>query len=114
MNRVGFIIISILFIIYVVNSVRKNRLSIKESFWWLLASFIILILSVFPYSIDYFAKILNIAYPPSLLFVLCILFLLFINFRDSKRISELQTKIVELAQELAIIKEEVKNENKKK
>ena len=52
---------------------------------------------------------LNIAYPPSLLFVICIVFLLFINFRDSKRISELQMKVVELGQELAIIKEKTKD-----
>ena len=65
------------------------------------------LLSLFPYSIDFFAKKLNISYPPSLLFVLCIVFLIFINFRNSKRIVELQLKVVDLGQELAIIKEKV-------
>ena len=66
-----------------------------------------LLLSLFPYSIDFFAKKLNISYPPSLLFVLCIVFLIFINFRNSKRIVELQLRVVDLGQELAIIKEKV-------
>lgn len=107
MNRLYFIILSIIVVLYVVNIVRKKKFSIKESFWWVVASVVMLLLSIFPYSIDWFAKKLGISYPPSLLFVLCIIFLLFINFRNSKRISELQMKVVELGQEMAIIKEKV-------
>lgn len=109
MNNIYFIILSSLILVYVVNIVRKKKFSIKESFWWFVSSVVMLVLSIFPYSIDWFAKILNIAYPPSLLFVICIVFLLFINFRDSKRISELQMKVIELGQELAIIKEKTKD-----
>lgn len=105
MNRLYFIILSIIVVLYVVNIVRKKKFSIKESFWWVVASIVMLLLSIFPYSIDWFAKKLGISYPPSLLFVLCIIFLLFINFRNSKRISELQIKVVELGQEMAIVKE---------
>ena len=107
MNNICFIIVSIIILLYVINIVRKKQFSIKESFWWFVASIVMLILSIFPYSIDWFAKKLNIAYPPSLLFVICIIFLLFINFRNSKRMSELQMKVVELGQELAIVKEKV-------
>ena len=105
MNNIYFIIISVIVLLYVINIVRKKQFSIKESFWWFGASVVMVMLSIFPHSIDYFATALNIVYPPSLLFVICIVFLLFINFRNSKRISELQMKIVELGQELAIVKE---------
>ena len=111
MNNTYFIIISILILLYIINSVRKKTFSIKESFWWVIGAVIMLLLAIFPYSIDWFAKKLNISYPPSLLFIICIVFLLFQNFRDSKRISELQIKIIELAQELAIVKEKC-NKNK--
>ena len=107
MNNIYFIIICIFILLYVVNSVRKKTFSIKESFWWVVGAVIMLLLAIFPYSIDWFAKKLNISYPPSLLFIICIVFLLFQNFRDSKRISELQIKTIELAQELAIVKEKV-------
>lgn len=108
MENKYFIFLSICVILYVVNIIRKRMFSIKESFWWIIASGLMLLLSIFPYSIDWIAKKLNIAYPPSLFFVLCIIFLLFINFRNSKRIAELQMKVVELGQELAIIKDKVK------
>jgi len=105
MNNKYFIILAIIVLFYVINVVRKKKFSIKESFWWIIAALIMLLLAVFPYSIDWFAKKLNIEYPPSLLFVACIVFLLFINFRDSRKISELQMKVIELGQELAIVKE---------
>lgn len=114
MNRSYFIILSIIVILYVVNIVRKKKFSIKESFWWIFASIIMLLLSIFPYSIDWFAKKIGVDYPPSLLFVLCIVFLLFINFKNSKRIAELQMKVVELGQELAIVKEKVSCDEKGK
>lgn len=105
MNNTYFIIISVIVLLYVINIVRKKQFSIKESFWWVVAAIIMLLLSIFPHSIDYIAKILNIAYPPSLLFLFCIIFVLFINFRNSRKITDLQTKVVELGQELALVKE---------
>ena len=63
-----------------------------------------LFLSIFPKSIDFVAKKIGVSYPPSLLFVLAIVFLLFINFRNSKRIAEQQLKIIELAQNIAVLK----------
>ena len=112
MKNSYFIILSIIVILYVINIVRKRKFSIKESFWWFFASIIMLLLSIFPHSIDWFAMKIGVSYPPSLFFVLCIVFLLFINFRDSKRISELQVKVVELGQELAIVKEKVNRDEK--
>ena len=109
MNNYYFVILAILVVAYVINIVRKKKFSIKESFWWFILSLVMLFLAIFPYSIDWLAQKLNISYPPSLLFVICIVFLLFINFRDSKRISELQMKVVELGQELAIVREKVKD-----
>lgn len=112
MNNIFFVLISIVVLFYVINVVRKKKFSIKESFWWTIASLIMLILAIFPYSIDWFAKKLNISYPPSLLFIVSIVFLLFINFRNSKKISELQTRVVDLGQELAIVKEKVNKKGK--
>lgn len=114
MDNKYFIIVSIVVMLYVINIVRKKKFSIKESFLWVVGSIIMLLLSIFPYSIDYFADKLDIAYPPSLFFVICIFFLLFINFRFSKRISELQEKVIELGQELALVREKVNIYDKEK
>ena len=109
MNNIYFIIIALVPIIYITNEIRKKRFSIKESFWWMMASFAMLFLAIFPKVIDWVAKLIGVEYPPTLLFVLCIIFLIFINFRNSKRISEQQIKIIELAQHISIIKNKLDN-----
>lgn len=114
MNNIYFIIISLLCILYVASIVRKGNFSIAESFWWMIASILMLLLSIFPYSIDYIAKVFDVEYPPTLFLVFCIIFLVFINFKNSKKISEQQLKITELAQNLAIIKEKLEHEKEKK
>lgn len=112
MNNIYFIILAVLSVIYVFYVVRKKKFSIKESFWWVIAAIAMLILAIWPYSLDKLAQRVGIDYPPSLLFVICIIFLLFICFKNSKRISEQQEKIIDLAQELAIIREKVKDNEK--
>lgn len=113
MDNKYFIIVAVLIFLFLINLVRQRKITIKESFWWVTGSIGIIFLAIFPYSIDYLAKKLGIGYPPSLLFLICIVFLLFINFRFSRRISDLQIKIIEISQELAILKEKVNNEKKK-
>lgn len=109
-----FILFAILCVFYIIYQVRKDKFSIKESFWWFVAAILILVLAIFPVIIDWFAVKLNIAYPPSLLFVVCIIFLIFINLRDSKRLGEQNEKIIELGQEVSILKSRLDNNDKKK
>lgn len=109
MKKIYFIIIALFCMLYIILEVRKQKFSIKESFWWLTASIIMLLLSVFPYSINWIAKFVGVDYPPSLFFVLCIIFLVFINFRNSKKIADQQEKIIELAQHVSILKENNNN-----
>lgn len=110
MKNTYFIILSLISLLVIVHEVRKREFSIKESFWWVLAGIVMLILSIFPKMIDSFADFLGVAYPPSLLFTLCIIFLLFINFRNCKRISKQQEMINELEQNIVLIKGKI-NEN---
>jgi len=104
MKKIYFILLTIIIGLYVINEVRKKRFSIKESFFWVCGIFVMLILSIFPKSIDVIAEWLGISYPPSLLFIISIIFLLWMIFRNSKRISALQLQIIDLEQNLTILK----------
>lgn len=108
MKVIYFIVAILIVIVYLIKSVLNSKLSVKESFFWVLGSFFALFLAIFPKSINFISEKVGVAYPPSLLFVVCIIFLLIINFRNSKRIAEQEEKIVELGQQLSILKEEVK------
>lgn len=102
-----FIFISIVIILFIINAVKKSHLSIKESFFWILGSFLTLVLCLFPSIINKLAEFFGVSYPPTILFVICILFLLYMIFRNSKRIAFQQEKIIDLAQQVAILKNEI-------
>lgn len=112
MKNIYFIILSILVIIYIVASVRHGKLSVKTSFGWVAASIVMLLLSIFPYSMDWFAKLLGINYPPALFLTLCVVALVIIDFNYSKKLETQSKKIIELEQHIAILESD-KNERKK-
>lgn len=102
-----FIIIAIIFIAYIFHIIATKAFSIKESMFWVLGTIIILVFAIFPELLDKIAIKLDIAYPPSLLFLMGILFLLLINFRNTQKISKQNEKIIELAQRNSILEFEV-------
>ena len=104
MKNIYFIILSVLVIIYIFYSIRRDKLSIKTSFGWFIISIIMLLLSIFPKSIDWVAVKLGVAYPPTLLLTLCIVLLLIQNFNSSKKIYDLQEKLNYLEQDITITK----------
>lgn len=104
MKNIYFIFLSVIIILYMLYSIRKNTLSIKTSFVWVILSLIMLLLSIFPKSIDFIAVKLGIAYPPTLLLTLCIVLLLVQNFNSSKKLYDLHEKLNDLEQEITILK----------
>ena len=107
-----FIVLAIIFIIYVYVNVKDQELSIKESFFWMVGSIVMLLLSMFYKMVDKVAVLLGVWYPPSLVFLIAIMFLLFINFRNSKKLYKQNERIIELAQKVSILEIELENKNK--
>lgn len=110
-----FVILAVVFIIYIFRMIKMKNFSIKESIFWVVGTFGILIFAMFPKLLDKIALSLNIIYPPSLLFLVGLLFLLFINFRSTQKISKQNERIIELAQKTSLLEFEIdklKNQNK--
>lgn len=107
-----FILVAIVFIIYVFNIIKKGEFSVEESIFWVIGTVIVVVLSIWPKILDKLAVKLNIDYPPSLLFLMTSIFLIFIIFRDTKKISKQNAKITEIAQRVSIL--EYENEELKK
>lgn len=104
MSNIPFIIVAVIIILYIIASVRAKRLDIATSFAWLIFCIVMLILAIFPYSIDYFAKLLGINYPPALLLLGCTAILFIMSFIQDKKIAELKKKNNTLAQEISLLK----------
>lgn len=104
MNTVYFIVLSALVILYMIISIRKNRIGVTNSFMWIVFCIGLLFLSIWPKSLDWLAKWIGIEYPPALFLSVAVVILFIINFGFSKKIEMLQKKVTDLAQELSIVK----------
>lgn len=106
MNNIPFIVIAVLIIVYIIISIRRERLSVAASFGWVMFCLAMLLLAIFPHSLDWLSTQLGIAYPPALFLTACTVILFISNFRDDKKIDELEKKVTDLAEEVNILRGE--------
>ena len=92
----------------VVELIRRNKLKEKYSLLWLASSLVILFFSVSRKSLHVISLLVGIQYPPSFIFLLAFLFLIVINIHFSMVISELFEKNKTLTQEIALLREAMK------
>lgn len=110
MKNIYFVILSILIILYMIISIRKNKLSVSNSFIWIVFCIALIILSIFPKSLDWLAGLVGIEYPPALFLTIAVVILFIMNFIYSKKIELLNKKVIDLAQELSIVIEKQNKE----
>jgi len=102
---------SVLFI--VIELIRRGRLKEKYSLLWLFAGGVLLVFSSSRALLEYVARLLGVFYPPSLLFLLAFLFLLLITLHFSVVVSGLSEKNKQLAQEVALLRQEMQEAMKR-
>ncbi len=95
-------------LVIVVELIRRGKLKERYSLLWLCAGTVLLILSSSRYLLELISRTLGIFYPPSFLFLLAFFFLLLITLHFSVVISGLSEKNKKLAQELALMRQDLK------
>ena len=104
-----FSLFGVVFIIHVIRKVLKNQFSEGKSLFWIIGGGFVLLLSIFPKIIDLVALKFGIAYPPSLLFLTSILFIMVIIFRQEQELSLQSERLKELAQRNALLENQINN-----
>lgn len=94
-------------LVLVVELIRRGRLKERYSLLWLFAGAVLLVLSSSRTLLEFISHLLGIYYAPSLLFLLAFLFLLLITLHFTVVISGLSEKNKRLAQELALLRQEM-------
>lgn len=108
------IIFSILFIIFVVLLVRKNKLDEKYSILWIMFSIIVIVLALSTKILDKISSILGIYYSPAMLFLFGFIFVIFYIIHLSVVVTKQNKSIIRLTQEVAILNEKLyKSEEQK-
>ena len=100
---------SILFFIMILYLVRKKRIREEYSILWLFFGIIFIVLSIWRDILDYFARLIGIAYSPAAFLLMLIGGIILILIQYSIVISSLTEKNKNLTQELGILKLELEN-----
>lgn len=96
-------------LVVVFELIRRGRLKERYSLLWLFAGAILLLLSSSRNALEYIARLLGIFYAPSVIFLGGFLFLILITLHFSVVISGLSEKNKKLAQELALLRQQVED-----
>lgn len=92
--------------------IRERKLREKYALLWLYTSIFIILLAVSRRLLEFTALAIGIYYPPALLFLVGILFLLLVNIGHSVSLSRLSESNRRLAQEVALLRKQIGEENK--
>lgn len=101
------VIASIAALALVLELVRRRRLREEYSLLWLGTAFAMLIVSGWRDLLHGLAELVGIFYPPNLLFLLAVLFMLLLMLYFSVVITRLTQENKEIAQEMALLRHEV-------
>lgn len=106
--RLFLVVLSILLVIIILRLVAKNKLPVKYSLFWLLSSFVVFLVGVFPNFIGMFTKLIGFETTSSLIACTIIGLLLLITLLLTIIISEQKRKLLLLVQEVSLLKEKMK------
>lgn len=105
------VIAAILALALVLELVRRRRLREEYSLLWLATACAMLIVSGWRDLLHGLARMMGIAYPPNLLFLIAALFMLLMLLYFSTVITRLAQENKEIAQEVALLRHEVERLN---
>ena len=100
--RILLIAVSLLATAGVIARIRKAQMRIEDAVYWVLFSFLLILLALFPRILYSFTELLGMQSPANLLFLVIIGLLLLKVFGLSIRLSLLEEKLKTLAQNEAL------------
>ena len=99
------VVLSMVLLLYILEMVRRRRLREEYSILWLCGGIVILVLSLKRDWLTRISLAAGVAYPPSFLFLIGILFVILILIHFSIAISKLHEMNKRMSQEIALLKD---------
>jgi hypothetical protein len=112
-QKVFAIIATVIFLLFIIELVRRKKMREEYSFLWVLSAVFMLILVLWYKPLLFLTGLIGAIAPTTTLFIFAIFFLMIISINFSIVISSLTERMVKLTQEFALLKSEMKEQNRK-
>ncbi len=111
MLRVLLILVSVATMGMMLRKIRQAKVQIEDSIFWILLAMLLVVFSIFPTVADNLAWLFGIYSTANFLFLFTIFLLIVKLFTMTLRISQLETRLKELVQKIAL--DELEREEEK-
>lgn len=108
-QRIFLIFGSVATLLYFISRIRKSKIKINHSIFWMVFGFALLFLALVPDSIFVLSTILGFQSPTNLIYLLVIFLLVVKLFTTTMRLSKLSEQVAALTQEIAIYQLDMKD-----
>lgn len=110
--RVALILVSVGTLLLMMRKIRQSKVQIESAIFWILLALVLVVFSIFPQVADLASHLLGIYATTNFLFLFAIFVLIVKVFYMTIHISQLETKVKELVQQMAL-EEKLREENEK-
>ena len=100
--RVILLIAAIGLVVFLLHSIKKSKMSIEGALFWMGFSFLILLMSIFPEIPSFLSDTIGFMSPVNFVFLFFIFVLIIRDFLSNRRISQLENRVKELTQQIAL------------
>lgn len=100
--RVILLIAAIGLVVFLLHSIKKSKMSIEDALFWMGFSFLILLMSIFPEIPSVLSDTIGFMSPVNFVFLFFIFVLIIRDFLSNRRISQLENRVKELTQQIAL------------
>lgn len=102
MLRVALIIVSVVTTFMIMRKIRKEKMMIEDSLFWIGFSFMLIVFSFFPQIVFKMSELVGTQAPANFIFLFIIFVLIVRMFQMSMKISQLESKLKDLVARIAI------------
>lgn len=102
--QVLMFLFALIFLLTIINMVRRNKLNLKYALLWLVAGSTMLLISIFPSIVLFFTNVIGFELASNMILFLGIVLLLGISLSLTKIVSKQSSQIQILTQELSRLK----------
>ncbi len=112
--RIALVVVSVSTLFLMMRKIRQSKVQIESAIFWIVLALVLVVFSIFPSIADFCSRLAGIYATTNFLFVFAIFLLIVKEFQMTIHISQLETKIKELVQQMALEEKFLEEQNSEK